>query len=324
MSNTSKVCIGIDLGGTFIKLAAMDADMKMFGAIQVPTPSGSADTVIDAMVAGARHVISANNIDRSDVLGVGIGSPGPLNRARGVVVASPNIPSFRDIPLRDRIANALGLPADLENDANAAALGEYLCGAGKGVDTMVMLTLGTGVGGGIVEKGQVWHGSHDFAAEIGHMIVQPGGLPCNCGTRGCLEQYASATFLAKRAADAIRGGRASSLSKLLAQKGEIDAADVNTARKAGDDLAAEVWDSAVYHLALACVSLERLLDTDLIVLAGGMTKAGDDLMLPLQKYYCDLEWKITPQMSKIVIATLGSDAGVIGAAGVAWQAFGKR
>jgi glucokinase len=110
---------------------------------------------------------------------------------------------------------------------------------------------------------------------------------------------------------------------VLKAKGALDAADVNAARKAGDELATEIWDSTLYHLALACVSLQRLLDTDLIVLAGGLTKAGDDLMIPLQKYYSELDWKLTPQMSKLVIAELGSDAGVIGAAGVAWEAFGE-
>ena len=320
----SKVCIGIDLGGTFIKLAAMDEHKKTFGIMQVPTPQNGAESVAGGMVEGAKLLMSRNNISPSNVLGVGIGSPGPLNREKGIVVASPNIEGFRNYPLRDRVQAGLGLPADLENDANAAAFGEFLCGAGQEVRSLVLLTLGTGVGGGIVIDGKVWHGSHDFGAEIGHMIVQPGGVLCGCGQHGCLEQYASATFLAKRAAEAIKKGRTSSLAGVLASNGSLDAVDVNTARKAGDALAGEIWDQAVYHLAVACVSLERILDCEMIVVAGGLTKAGDDLMTPLQKYYAELDWKLTPQMSRLAIARLGNDAGVIGAAGVAWDTFGSQ
>lgn len=317
-----KVCIGIDLGGTFIKLAAMDAEKRVFGVMQVPTPRTGGEDAARAMADGARQLMSEQAIDPKSVVGVGIGSPGPLNRAAGVVVASPNIKGFTNFPLRDRIQALLGIPTTLENDANAAAFGEYLCGAGMGAQSLVMLTLGTGVGGGIVLDGKVWHGQNDFAGECGHMIVQPGGLECGCGQRGCLEQYASATFLAERAAKEVRAGRPSQLAAVLAQKGSLDAADVNAARKAGDALAAEVWDSAVYHLAIACVTLERLFDCDRIVLAGGLTKAGADLMDPLQAYYRELDWKLTPQMTRLAVASLGNDAGVTGAAGVAWEAFG--
>ena len=220
-----KVCIGIDLGGTFIKLAAMDEDQKTFGFEQVPTPPAGGLAVAEAMVQGAQAVLRNAGIRPEDVAGVGIGSPGPLHRDKGVIVASPNIKGFENFPLRDMVAGGLNLPTVLENDANAAAYGEFLCGAGREVNSLVLLTLGTGVGGGIVINGKVWHGEHDFAAEIGHMIVRPDGLPCGCGQHGCLEQYASAAFLARRAVQAIHAGRPSALADTLESKGSLDAAE---------------------------------------------------------------------------------------------------
>jgi len=298
MVRMSKLCIGIDLGGTFIKLAAVapDADgWDVRAQSQVPTPDTTADDVVAAMADGARALMAEAGFVAGDVLGVGIGAPGPLDRDEGIIVNAPNLPGMTDFPMRDRVANALGLPAALENDANAAALGEFLLGAGREVESLVMITLGTGVGGGIILDGHIWHGSRDFAGEVGHMIVQPDGLPCNCGQRGCLEQYASATFLAKRATDALhnagtpharhdagtphaaeagppaeivrgkgqidaaRKAEAGPLAEILREKGQIDAADVNAARKAGDALAARIWDDAVRYLAIAAVNLQRLI-----------------------------------------------------------------
>ncbi len=325
----SELCIGIDLGGTFIKLAVVqcrDSGWQVLAQTQVPTPTDSADALAGAMIEGANLLMAGLNADLANVVGVGIGAPGPLDRAKGCIVNAPNLPHLAGFLLRDRLADALGIPAALENDANAAALGEYLAGAGREHNSLIMLTLGTGVGGGIVLDGQIWHGSHDFAGEVGHMIVQPDGLPCNCGQRGCLEQYASATFLAKRATEAIEArpsGANGPLSAILAEEGQIDAADVNAARKAGDPIAAAIWDDAARHLAIVCVSLARLFDGDLIVLAGGLSKAGDDLLTPLRAHYADHNWTLTPPMTPIAIAALGSDAGVIGAAGVAWQSFSE-
>ncbi len=255
------------------------------------------------------------------MVGVGIGAPGPLEISRGVVVAMPNIPGMENCPLRDRVVEGVGLRAVLENDANAAAYGEFIAGAGKGTRDMVLLTLGTGVGSGIIIDGKVLHGTHEIGAEFGHMIVQPCGEPCGCGQAGCLERYCSATFMAMRARRQVEQGRESILADVLRKTGQINSRDVQDARKAGDKLAAEVWDQAMMYLALACVNITRILDPDQIVLAGGMVNAGEDLMAPLRAHYQALHWSLTPIRSPVVIATLGSDAGVIGAAGVAWQTF---
>jgi len=319
----AKCCIGIDLGGTFTKFIAVGEDRRAGKPLQLPTPSNKgAEGVAAQIAAGVRQVVSSSGLAAEDVLGVGIGSPGPLKISQGIVVATPNIPGMENAPLVKMVSERLGIPAALENDANAAALGEYLCGAGRGGD-MVLLTLGTGVGSGIVLDGRILHGRHEMGAELGHMIIVPGGELCGCGQRGCLEQYASATFMARRTARRIREeGVASSLSKVLQKKGEIDARDINEARRAGDKLAAEMWDGAIRCLAQGCVDLCRVFDPDRIVLSGGMTKAGDDLMAPLKKHFKELDWKLMPTPTDIAIASLGSDAGSVGAAGVAWQAFG--
>jgi len=318
-------CIGIDLGGTFIKLAAMriGEDVHDFFAVrQIPTPESNAEDIAGAMADGAGKLMQEHGMDGANVLGVGIGAPGPLNRAAGAIVNPPNLPQLAGFALRDRIAEQLGIPAALENDANAAALGEFYFGAGKEVTSLVMLTLGTGLGGGVIVDGKVVHGANDFGGEIGHMIVQPDGIECGCGQRGCLEQYASAGNIARQAVDAIGEGRDSRLANILSEAGELSAADVNAARKDGDDLAAEIWDDATRYLAIACINLERLLDCDMIVLAGGLTKAGDDLLDPIHRHRERLAWRIVDHKAPLSIAALGNDAGVVGAAGVAFQAFG--
>ena len=319
----SEVCIGIDLGGTFIKFALLDEALALKGAHQSPTPvSAGADGVIEAMVAGARELLQRENVAAGSAVGVGIGSPGPLDAEAGVVIGMPNIPGFENVPLRDRLAEGLSLPAVLENDANAAALGEFLLGSGRGTSVMAMLTLGTGLGSGIVIDGKLLHGAHGIGAELGHIIVEPGGEQCGCGQRGCLERYASATYLARYARRLIeQNRRESSLAEVLRQTSRLDARDVEHACRDGDPLAREVWDRAVKYLAVGCVNLCRILDPDVIVLGGGLAKAGDRLLEPLSDHFRRLHWEISPPKTRLTLAELGNDAGVIGAAGAAWEKF---
>jgi glucokinase len=316
-----RYCIGIDLGGTFIKFALVDERMTIAAEHSVSTPaSAGADGVIAAMADGALEMLARAKVDRKLVAAAGIGSPGPLDLVNGIVIGMPNIPGFANVPLRDRVGERLGLPAVLENDANAAGLGEFLGGSGQGLHDMVLLTLGTGLGSGIIVNGKVLHGAHGIGGEIGHMIVEPGGEECGCGQRGCMERYCSASHLARYARRLIeQEGRASSLSAVLKAKGDIDAADVNAARKAGDKLAAEVWGRACFHLAVGCVSICRVLDPDAIVLGGGMAKAGDDLLVPVTEHFRMQHWKLTSPRTVIRLASLGNRAGVLGAAGVAWE-----
>ena len=319
----SEVCIGIDLGGTFIKFALLYEGLSRKGAHQSPTPASEGpEGVIAAMIAGARQLLEQESVTPGSVVGVGIGSPGPLDAEAGIVIGMPNIPGFDNVPLRDRVGEGLSLPAVLENDANAAALGEFLLGSGRGTSIMALLTLGTGLGSGIVIDGKLLHGAHGIGAELGHIIVVPGGEQCGCGQRGCLERYASATYLAQYARRLIeQDRRESSLAEVLATTGRLDAKDVQQAAGKGDKLAREVWDRAVEYLAVGCVNLCRVLDPDVIVLGGGMAKAGKSLLEPLGRHFRRLHWEISPPRTALVLGDLGNDAGVIGAAGAAWENF---
>ncbi|OQB83149.1 MAG: Glucokinase [Planctomycetes bacterium ADurb.Bin126] len=322
----AKWCLGIDLGGTFIKFVLVDEKFRPTPTMQLPTPpQGGAGNVVAQMAAGLGKILKKNRVRRDDVLGIGVGSPGPISISRGMVMAMPNIPGMDKCPLAGMVAEAAGLPTVLENDANAAAYGEYIAGAGKNVGDMVMFTLGTGVGGGVIIGGQIVHGVHDAGAELGHLIVQPEGALCGCGQRGCLEQYASATFMAKRTEEALAAGDEPSLLRaVLKRKGKLESRDVNEARAKGDKFAARMWDQCAYYLALACVSFCRIFDPDEIVLAGGMSNAGQDLLRPLKKHFKAQTWTLLPPLTRISIARLGNDAGAIGAAGVAWQRLGGK
>ncbi|MGC9454008.1 MAG: ROK family protein [Phycisphaerae bacterium] len=321
----ARQCIGIDLGGTAIKFGLLDEDNQFSETIQRPTPTDrGGDGVVEQMVSGARELLEQAKAGGDEIVGVGIGAPGPLRISEGVIVAMPNIAGMENVQLRDRVGEGLNLPAVLENDANAAALGEFLIGAGRAAQNMVLLTLGTGLGSGIIIEGEILHGAHEMGAEIGHMIVQPGGEQCGCGQQGCLERYCSAKYLAHRAARRIRDENITGpLAGKLREKGEIDSLDIERAMEAGDDFAAEMWDEAVYYLAVGCVNICRIFDPDEIVLGGGLTGAGEVLTGPLQKHFERLHWSMAPVTTKIALARLGNDAGVVGAAGVAWRAFGR-
>jgi glucokinase len=251
---------------------------------------------------------------------VGIGSPGPLNLQKGMIISLPNVPGMENVPLRDAVGERINLPTTLENDANAAAYGEFIAGAGKDTDEMVMLTLGTGLGSGVVHRGEILHGAHGIGGEAGHLIVHPGGRRCGCGQRGCAEQYCSASFLAKYTAERVRAAeQPTSLTDVLDANGELTAKDIAEAAANGDALAGEAWDECCYHLAIACVSICRLIDPGCIVLAGGLTNAGDRLLKPVRRHASEQNWTLCEAKTEIRIAALGADAGAIGAAGVAWH-----
>lgn len=317
-----KYCIGIDLGGTFVKFCLLDGEMQLSDMFQLNTPSNPRD-VVRQMVQGARELMARRELSVGDVVAVGIGSPGPLDLEKGRIISMPNIPGMEDMPIRDEVAAGLSLPATLENDANAAAYGEYLCGGGKGTRNMVLLTLGTGVGCGIIIDGKLLHGSHGIAGEVGHMIVEPGGELCGCGQHGCLERYCSATHIAQRATRRIQEENCTGLlAAVLKQKESIDAKDIQEAAAAGDRFAVEVWEQCAYYLAVGCLNMSRIFDPDKIILGGGMTLAGEALLGPLKRSFRELDWSIMDVLTKIEIAKLGNDAGAIGAGGVAWSAFG--
>ncbi len=319
--------LGLDLGGTNVKAGLLDDKAKVLSSLSVPTRAeGGPEGVIAAMIDAGRKAAEKAGIELKKIEAVGIGSPGPMDLDAGVIRDMPNMPGWNHVPLRDRIAQGLGRPTVLENDANAAAFGEFWAGAGRdpAIRHLVMLTLGTGVGSGMIIDGILLHGAKSMGAEGGHMIVQPGGRRCGCGQHGCLEAYASASRTAERAMEALdsdESGAGSSLHKVRKEHGgKLTAEHVFDAAKAGDRLAERIAKETAEYLGIACVSLCRLFDPQMIVFAGGMIHAGDYLFDLIRDAFDRNTWKLVKDHVKIVPAELGNDAGFIGAAAVAWDA----
>ncbi|MGC8559940.1 MAG: ROK family protein [Phycisphaerae bacterium] len=319
--------IGIDLGGTNIKAGVITETGKIVSKASVATGSGP-QQVIERMSHAAKQAVTEGRLQMRDIEAVGIASPGPLSSEQGIVIRTANLPGWHHVPVRDMISQALKRPAFLENDAKSAAYGEFTAGAGadEKITNFILITLGTGVGGGIIYHGRLIRGVSDSAAEIGHMIVNPDGEVCGCGQRGCLELYASASRTGKYAQHllAVAPSRASSLRALLDAGVTIGSREVTEHAKMGDELADEVWDRACRYLALACVNAARWLDPQMLALAGGMAGAGDFLLERVKKHFAALNWKMTETKMEMVLAKLGNDAGMIGAAALARDAHHQR
>jgi glucokinase len=307
--------LGIDLGGTNIKGGVCDERGTLVTRHAIDTQADrGAEHVLVRMSGLVEELLHRANVTRSQIAGVGVGAPGPMSHTQGIIYSAPNLPGFVHVPLRDRFAALTGLRTVLENDANAAAFGEFAAGVGQNVRSLVLLTLGTGIGGGMVLDGKLWRGCFDNAGEVGHMVIVPGGRPCPCGQQGCLERYASANAVAERLAEAVRAGADSLLKPKVSAAEEFDARDVLAAIDRRDALATRIWDETGYYLALGIVNLRHLINPELVVLAGGLINAGQRLLGPVQRHFERCSWKIAPDAPRIALATLGTDAGTIGAA----------
>ncbi len=317
----AQYCVGIDLGGTNLKAGLVDQDTGVLCKFSVPTGvEKGTEHVVSTIASAVERAVREAGVRKEHVIGVGIGSPGPMSHRRGLVINPANLPCMKNVPLRDEITKRTGLRATLENDANAAAWGEYWAGAGKGVRDMVMFTLGTGVGGGVIAEGNLLRGHFENGGELGHIIVQPGGRRCSCNQRGCVEAYSSAGNVAARMVEEIRSGKASSLQAMLDRGEEIRAEHVDSAARAGDRLAAQIWDDACRYLAIACVVMQHATNPERIVFAGGMINAGPPLLERVRKHFHEQTWNLLDDFPQIMFATLGDDAGMIGAAGCAFRA----
>jgi len=313
-SSSTSLAIGIDLGGTDIKggLVAPDGAIVHQTLISTEAERG-VDHVIDRIIHLARQLADQAADRGVELVGLGLGSPGTLSRSRGMVSAPPNLPGWRDVPIVERVAAATGLRVELDNDANYASWAEFRCGAGRGADSMVMLTLGTGIGSGIILDGKIVRGSHENAGELGHTIVQVDGRRCKCGQRGCLEAYASATQTAARMLEAIRAGEPSVLSPKAGAGGPIDAGMVAAAAADGDEVAGRIWRDTCRYLAAGCINIHHSLDPARIVLAGGMSAAGDQLLRPVVAEFDEMASNMLGGRPEIRLAQLGNDAGFVGA-----------
>ena len=247
------------------------------------------------------------------MIGVGIGSPGPIDTKRGVVVTSPNL-QWVNVPLRDRVSELVELPATLDNDANCAVLGEWWQGAARGAQVVVGVTVGTGVGGGLVLDGKIFHGVSDVAGEFGHMTIDSTGRRCACGNYGCVEAYASGPAIAKRAIESIEAGATSTLSQYVdGDLGRVTAALVYQAATDGDALALEVVRDTARFLGAGIASLVNICNPELVVVCGGVTSAGENLFRPLREEVTRRAFRPAAEVCRIVPGELPGTAGVIGA-----------
>lgn len=319
-----KWIVGVDLGGTNIVVGILPLDGGSGHVLALrdqPTEAQrGAKFVVDRIIAmiedSMSEVIAKEGGTRDDFAGVGIGSPGPLNRRTGTVINTPNL-GWRNFPLRDLVSNAVGLPAVLDNDANCATYGEWWLGAGRAVDSLVGLTLGTGIGGGIVLNGEIFHGASDAAGEIGHMTIEANGRKCKCGNYGCLEAYASGPAIALRAVEGIEAGAESLLPALVNGRLEdVTAATVYEAVVLGDPYANDVMRETAKILGAGIANMINVLNPDMVVIAGGVTRAGDHLFSPLRAEVRKRAFKSAQEACQIVSAQLPGTAGVIGAIGV--------
>ena len=317
----SEMFVGIDLGGTNIKIGLFDSELKLLSKTSVATKADMGpEVVIGKMAQTVEKLIAEAGLSLQDVVAVGIGTPGPARYTEGVIIKSTNMPTFKNVPICRMLNEKLGAPIVFDNDANVACWGEYAVGAGKGVKDMVFFTLGTGIGGGIISNGELVHGCDENAAELGHMIIYPDGRNCNCGQKGCVEAYASADSTARRAAEALEAGAESSLKKVLDEKGQITSKDIYEHLANGDKLAKEITDGTAKALAITCINMLHTTEPKRIVFAGGMIAAGDILLNRIKDFFNEYIWTLKKEMVEICFATLGEDAGIIGAAALAQHA----
>jgi len=315
---SARRAIGVDLGGTKMAVGAVDSERRIHYRSTEPTYDRSADEILDALERELRAALD----EAPDAVGIGLGVPATIDRARGVSISAVNLPLI-DVPIRDLISERLGLPTSLDNDGNVAALAEHRFGAARGARNAVLLTIGTGIGGGLIIEGEVYRGSTGAGAELGHVVIDMNGPRCqgNCPNRGCVEALASGTALGREGREAARREPDSALGKLDAAGEPIDGRAVTEAALDGDSTATEVMATIGRRLGVALSSLANIFEPDVIVIGGGVSAAGELLLGPARD---ELRWRALPPQNetRVVLAELGPDAGMYGAAAMALEEVG--
>lgn len=270
----STFAIGVDLGGTNLRIAAVDENGKIIEKITTGTEvSRGRDSVIFEMCTAIQELSAKFRTSAGHLCGIGIGVPGIIEMTTGMLRQSPNLPGWEDYPVREEIEQRLGTKVFLENDANSAAQGEKWLGAAANVDDMCMLTLGTGVGGGVVFQGRIWHGMTGMAGELGHITVEPSGIACGCGGQGCLEQYASATAVKRMAIEAVANGTAPELSRAMNEEPEFSSKVVYQMALQGDEPARKIFQTVGRALGIVLADLVNVFNLPMYVVGGGVSSA---------------------------------------------------
>lgn len=321
VSRTSQYVVGVDIGGTTTTIGLVDRDGHILQTEQLATNSYQhAETYIQDLSNVIHRVIDAN-VDRTAIRGIGIGAPN-ANYFTGKIHKASNLPWLNGIPLSVATRKLTDIPVVLNNDANAATIGEMIYGAARGMKDFILITLGTGVGSGIVSNGELVYGKEALAGELGHVIVRPGGRPCACGRRGCLEAYVSASAVAMSAREYLQSSRYKEKSLLsLQQTSQLTAKDVYEAAMKGDELGNRVFEEAGTILGEALANFVAYSNPEAIILFGGLTKAGELLFAPMRKAMQDNLLHIYEDGVQLLCSSLPeNEAAILGAAAMGWQA----
>jgi len=307
--------IGIDLGGTNIAAAVVNEEYRIIGHAKLKTGLPRLWTeILTDMAECARLAAENGEISFSEIGGVGVGAPGSVDPETGMVAYANNL-DFHDVPMKAFLEEKLGLPCRVANDGNAAAFGEMLAGAGKGSENFVAITIGTGLGGGIIINRKIYTGYNGGAGECGHFVIQAGGEPCTCGRKGCCEAYVSATALIRQTRTAMEKDKTSRMWELAGSLEEVDAAIAFEAAKLGDRTAACVVDTYLDYLSETLINLINIFQPETICIGGGVSNEGDALLIPLlEKIKSGVYTRDSEENTAVCIAKLGNDAGIIGAA----------
>ena len=310
-----KYYLGIDLGGTNIAIGLVGSDYTIIKKDSVPTKLPRTDIEIyDDIIALCNKLIKEQGLSIHEIEWAGIGTPGTANQETGILEYSNNL-KFNQSPMREYLSTRLGIPVYIENDANAAAYGEFLAGSGKGTNSMVAITLGTGVGGGIIIDGKIYAGSNYAGAELGHTVIVKGGRPCTCGRDGCFEAYSSATGLINMTKEEMERCPNSLMWEISQEHGKVSGRTAFDAMRKGDPAAKKVVDEYISYLACGLTNMINIFQPDVLCIGGGICNEGETLLAPLRTFIeAERYSKYSKKQTKLVTAVLGNDAGIIGAA----------
>jgi glucokinase len=308
-----KYVVGIDLGGTKISGAFADLEGNVLSQYTIPTSaSEGANAVLDRIIAVINRVIEESGKGIEQISAIGIGSPGPLDSKRGIIIESANLP-FKNFNLVAPVKDRFKVPVYLENDANVAAIGEYLFGAGKGTENMVYITVSTGIGGGAVINGRLYKGSTSNALEIGHTTIDPEGPRCNCGNYGCAEAFASGTAIGRQAKEAV----AANLDTSLKNYENVGSYEVFREAEKGDRVATDILEKSLKYLGICIANVITSFDPEVVAIGGGVSKGGEIVFDRVKEVVHTRCLKTMAESCRIVPTGLGADAGVIGAVALA-------
>jgi len=316
--SNKKYVIGIDLGGTTVTAIITNKSGKIIRETRFLTHGLKGPSfVIKNIADNVKKLVSDSGLTMKHIWRAGMGSPGPLDSKKGIIINAVNLPGWKNIKLKKTLEKELGTGVGVDNDANCAAYGEKWMGAAKNCDDVVALTLGTGVGGGIIIGGRLIRGTNCNAAEIGHMSLNPDGITCKCGAKGCFEQYASASAIANSARRKIKSGRKSKITEMVkGNLNKIDSKVVYEALMNKDKVAQETWDEFIKYLGAGIANVLNCINPEVVVIGGGVINAGDKLFRPLNRAVKSQAFDAVYGAAKIVPAKLGQKAGAIGAAGL--------